>query len=181
MYHHRSSCFASAPLLLLIHDFLLASFFDTAATQIGSFKPDFRIFLTPVIEFLVSKKSPLLVNMYTYFIYVNNMGAVSLEYALLTSNKTVVSDGSNSYGNLFFLLLDTVYAALEKSRAGSVKIVVSETGWPTSGGTAASADNARTYVNNLIRIVKTGSPRRPELPIETYLLLDFDVSFQNNC
>ncbi|CAG7905460.1 unnamed protein product, partial [Brassica rapa] len=35
MSHHRSSCLASIPLLLLILSFLLASFFDTAAGQIG--------------------------------------------------------------------------------------------------------------------------------------------------
>ncbi|KAJ4866230.1 hypothetical protein Rs2_52247 [Raphanus sativus] len=48
----------------------------------GSFTPDFRIFLTPVIEFSGIRKSHLLVNLYTYFGYVNNMRAVSLEYAL---------------------------------------------------------------------------------------------------
>ncbi|XP_056865715.1 probable glucan endo-1,3-beta-glucosidase BG3 isoform X2 [Raphanus sativus] len=144
------------------------------------FTSNFRIFIDPVLSFLVIKKSPLLVNIDTYFTYVNTRD-LSLEYALLTSNKTLFSDGSYSYRDLFLTLLDTMYAALEESRAGSVKIVVAESGWPTSGGTAASEDNARTYVNNLIRIVKSGSPRRPELPIETYLLLDFDVSFQNNC
>ncbi|KAG2325600.1 hypothetical protein Bca52824_008328 [Brassica carinata] len=147
----------------------------------GLFTPNFRIFIDPVLSFLVSKKSPLLVNIYTYFTYINYIRDVSLEYALLTPNKTVVNDGSNSYGNLFLALLDTMYAALEESRAGAVKIVVSESGWPTAGGTAASVDNARTYVNNLIQIVKTGSPRRPERAIETYLLLDFDIKLVNNC
>ncbi|KAF3554995.1 hypothetical protein F2Q69_00014908 [Brassica cretica] len=137
----------------------------------GSFTPDFRIFfIDPVLSFLVSKKSPPAREYLTYFTYVNNMRDLSLEYALLISNKTVVNDGSNSYRNLFLAFLDTIYAALEKSIAGSVKIVVSESSWPTSGGTAASVDNARTYENNFIQIVKTGSPRRPERAIEAYIV-----------
>ncbi|KAF8051917.1 hypothetical protein N665_1645s0002 [Sinapis alba] len=129
----------------------------------GSFTPNFRVFIAPVIDFLVSKKSPLLVNIDTYF------------------NNTVVNDGLNIYRNFFVALLDTIYAALEELSGGAVKIVVSETGWPTAGGTAASVYNARTYVNNLIQIVKTGSPKRPERATETYLLLDFDIKLVNNC
>lgn len=150
----------------------------------GSFTPNFRIFIAPVINFLVSKKSPLLVNIYTYFTYANNMRDVRLEYALLTPSETVVTDGTNTYGiNLFVALLDTAYVALEKLRGGAVKIVVSESGWPTAGGTAASVYNARTYVKNLIQTVnsKTGTPRRPERVTETYLLLDFDIRLVNNC
>ena len=59
----------------------------------GIFTSNFRIFIDPVLSFLVSKKSPLLVNIDTYFIYANNMRDVSLEYALLTSYKNVVNDG----------------------------------------------------------------------------------------
>ncbi|CAN6829252.1 unnamed protein product [Brassica oleracea] len=149
----------------------------------GSFSPNFRIFIAPVINFLVSKKSPLLVNIYTYFTYVNNMRDVRLEYALLTPSETVVTDGSNTYRNLFFAILDTAYVALEELSGGAVKFVVSESGWPTAGGTAASVYNARTYVKNLIQTVnsKTGSPRRPERVTETYLLLDFDIRLVNNC
>lgn len=62
----------------------------------GSFTPNFRIFIAPVIDFLVIKKSPLPVNIDTYFIYANNMRDVSLEYALLTSYKNVVNDGQTN-------------------------------------------------------------------------------------
>lgn len=71
--------------------------------------------------------------------------------------------------------------ALEELSGGAVKIMVSESGWPTAGGTAASVYNARTYVNNLIQAAKTGTPRRPERATETYLLLDFYVKLVNNC
>ncbi|CAF1849733.1 hypothetical protein Bca4012_031409 [Brassica carinata] len=94
--------------------------------SIGSFTENFQIFIAPVIDFLVSKKSPLLVNIDTYFIYANNMRDVSFEYALLTSYKNVVNDGSNIYRNLFVALLDTIYAALEELSGGAVNIVVSE-------------------------------------------------------
>ncbi|CAN7013821.1 unnamed protein product [Brassica oleracea var. botrytis] len=162
----------------------MGAFTDTGfPPSSGSFTPNFRIFIAPVINFLVSKKSPLLVNIYTYFTYANNMRDVRLEYALLTPSETVVTDGTNTYQNLFVALLDTAYVALEKLSGGAVKIVVSESGWPTAGGTAASGCNARTYVKNLIQTVnsKTGSPRRPERVTETYLLLDFDIRLVNNC
>ncbi|KFK34963.1 hypothetical protein AALP_AA5G216700 [Arabis alpina] len=140
----------------------------------GTFTPEFQNFITPVIGFLSKKQSPLLVNIYPYFSYTDNMRDLRIEYALFASQFTIFTDGQNSYRNLFHGILDTFYAALEKTGGRSVEIVVSETGWPTAGGVAASVDNARTYVSNLVETVKSGSPRRPGRAVETYIYAMFD-------
>ncbi|KAJ4905032.1 hypothetical protein Rs2_18983 [Raphanus sativus] len=154
----------------------LGAFTDTYPPSRGRFKDEYRNFLQQVIGFLVNKRSPLLVNIYTYFGYIQDKKNIPLEFALLKPNKGF-NDPKNQlhYQNLFDANLDSVYAALEKSGGGSLEVVVSESGWPTQGeDPEASLPNAEAYVNNLRLSVQNGSPKRRGKPIETYIFAMFD-------
>ncbi|XP_021729174.1 glucan endo-1,3-beta-glucosidase-like [Chenopodium quinoa] len=137
---------------------------------------NYTSYITPIVKFITSNNSPLLVNIYTYFAYISNQHDINLNYALFMSPGTVVTDPNNgkNYQNLFDAMVDSIYAALAKVGAPNTAIVVSETGWPSAGGVAATVNNAGTYYRNLINHVKQGTPLKPGQAIETYLFAMFD-------
>ncbi|XP_028114386.1 glucan endo-1,3-beta-glucosidase, acidic-like [Camellia sinensis] len=131
-----------------------------------------KSFMEPIIQFLAANKSPLLANIYPYFAYNGDQQHITLPYARFTA-----SDDQSGYQNLFDAMLDAMYSAVEKAGGPGVEIVVSESGWPSDGGSAgATLDNAGTYYKNLIQHVNGGSgtPKRPGKAIETYLFAMLD-------
>ncbi|MCI02511.1 glucan endo-13-beta-glucosidase-like, partial [Trifolium medium] len=125
----------------------------------GVFSDQAKSYIQPIIDFLVSNGAPLLANVYPYFAYIDDKQSIPLDYALFKQQ------GNNDVGyqNLFDAQLDSIYAALEKVGGSNVKIIVSESGWPSAGEDSATTDNAKTYLANLINHVKSGNgtPKRP--------------------
>ncbi|GJN36883.1 hypothetical protein PR202_gb25819 [Eleusine coracana subsp. coracana] len=99
----------------------------------------------------------------------------SLNYATFQSGTTVRDTGNGLiYTNLFDAMVDSIYAALEKANAPNVRVVVSETGWPSAGGTGASVQIAQTYNQGLINHVSQGTPKRPGRPLEAFMFSMFN-------
>lgn len=174
----------------------------------ATFKSNVIPYIKPILEFLISTRAPLLVNVYPYFAYIEDKGKkINLSFALLQPNSGVYADGFY-YDNLFYAILDAVDVAMEKltgkapgvDKAGDSPkpgVLGSETGWKAmdatkrkppppiktkkSGGddeesdSVGTVENARIYNNNLMRIVKNGTPRNPDRrPIETYIFAMYD-------
>ncbi|KAL1569396.1 glucan endo-1,3-beta-glucosidase, basic isoform-like [Salvia divinorum] len=143
----------------------------------GAFRPEFReSFIDPIIKFLLKTHSVFLIDVYPYFAYASDPTNVPLDYALFTSKSVVVRDGAYKYQNLFHAMVDSVHAALEKAGGAKIKVVVTETGWPTAGGVGTTVSNAFTYNSNLFKSVTRGTPRRPRKPLDTYI---FDLIDEN--
>ncbi|CAM0954651.1 unnamed protein product [Alopecurus aequalis] len=144
----------------------------------NSFPPSNGVFAQPymadVARLLESTGAPLLVNVYPYFAYRDNPRDIQLNYATFQPGTTVRDDGNGLvYTCLFDAMVDVAYAALEKAGAPNVRVVVSESGWPSAGGFEATVDNARKYNQGLIDHVMGGTPRR-QGAIETYLFAMFN-------
>ena len=87
-----------------------------------------------MLDFLRKTSSYVMVNAYPFFAYSANSRSISLDYALFRPNSGVVdSNNGLKYTNLFEAQLDAVYSALGRLNYNDIKVVVSETGWPSKG------------------------------------------------
>ncbi|KQK05741.1 lichenase-2 [Brachypodium distachyon] len=130
-------------------------------------------FMGYVMRFLAKTRAPLMANIYPYLAWAYKPSAMDIRYALFTAPGPVIHDGPVAYQNLFDTTVDAFYAAMEKHDGRGVKLVVSESGWPSAGGVAATPENARVYNQHLIDHVGRGTPRHPG-PIETYIFSMFN-------
>uniref|UniRef100_A0A0E0K5R7 glucan endo-1,3-beta-D-glucosidase n=1 Tax=Oryza punctata TaxID=4537 RepID=A0A0E0K5R7_ORYPU len=156
----------------------------------GSYPPSAGVFreelaqavMKPMLDFLAQTGSYLMVNAYPFFAYSANADVISLDYALFRPNAGVLDSGSGlKYYSLLDAQLDAVFTAVSKlGNYNAVRVVVSETGWPSKGDAkeiGAAAANAAAYNGNLVRRVlsgNAGTPRRPDADMDVYLFALFN-------
>ncbi|KAI9126131.1 hypothetical protein K1719_002552 [Acacia pycnantha] len=134
--------------------------------------------MVPLLKFLQSTGSFLMLNVYPYYDYILANGAIPLDYALfrpLPPNKEAV-DGNTllHYTNVFDAVVDAAYFAMSYLNFTNIPILVTESGWPSKGGSSesdATLDNANTYNSNLVKHVlnNTGTPKHPGVAVSTYI------------
>lgn len=122
-----------------------------------------------------------MVNAYPYFAYRDNPKIISLEYALLGNATGVADPKGYTYTNMLDAQIDAVRSAIGSLGFGnrSIKIVVSESGWPSkgdSGETEATPQNARTYNTRLIERAQSnkGTPMKAKESIEIFVFSLFN-------
>lgn len=125
----------------------------------GEFNSDLPI--GPILNFLAQQNAPFMVNLYPFF----SPSTINLEYALGNADAPPVVDGGNGlvYHSLFDAMVDTVVAAMQKAGQGNVAVLITESGWASAGGFAATVANAQAYNTNLVNNVlgSSGTPVRP--------------------
>ncbi|CAA2986930.1 glucan endo-1,3-beta-glucosidase-like [Olea europaea subsp. europaea] len=143
----------------------------------GAFDPNIQPVLLPLLQFLQTSGSPLMVNVYPFFSYINNPQYISLDYALFRSSTPDI-DQNLAYTNMFDATVDAFVYAMEKVGFPGIPVVVTETGWPAAGGFAASPENALDYNANIVKrtVNNFGTPKRPGVGIEVFL---FDLFNEN--
>ncbi|CAH1451293.1 unnamed protein product [Lactuca virosa] len=147
----------------------------------GDFSGDVKPAIQQIAGFLANNGFPLLITAYPYFTYIHEPSSIQLPYVLFTSPDVVVRDGSLGYKNMFDVMVDAVYSALEKISAGDVEVVICESGWPWQGnGNFTMIELAQTYNQNLMNHVHgSGTPKRPYKNVETYVFALFNEDRKN--
>ncbi|KAJ7545083.1 hypothetical protein O6H91_09G106700 [Diphasiastrum complanatum] len=132
--------------------------------------------MQPLLEFLAQTESIFMINVYPFYAYKNEINNISLDYALFETNKGIIDNNTGLlYRNLFDAQVDAVFSALAAMGYKNLKVVVSETGWPSMGDATeaeiVNMNNAARYNGNLVQHVlgSSGTPLRPGAQIDTYI------------
>ncbi|KAH1129279.1 hypothetical protein J1N35_000657 [Gossypium stocksii] len=159
----------------------LSALQNSYPSSAGSFRPELiEPVFKPMLNFLRQTGSFLMVNAYPFFAYESNTDVISLDYALFRENPGVVDAGNGlRYFSLFDAQIDAVFAAMSALKYDDIRLVVTETGWPSKGDEneiGASVENAAAYNGNLVRRILTGggTPLRPKADLTVYLFALFN-------
>lgn len=134
--------------------------------------------LLPILQFLSKTESPLMMNLYPYYVFMQNKGVVPLDNALfrpVTPSKEMVDPNTLlHYTNVLDAMIDSAYFSMKNLNVTDVVVLVTETGWPSKGDSKepyATKDNADTYNSNLIKHVfdHSGTPLNPETTSSVFI------------
>lgn len=134
--------------------------------------------IVPLLQFLSRTGSPLMMNLYPYYVFMQNKGVVPLDNSLfkpLTPSKEMVDPNTLlHYTNVLDAMIDAAYFSMKNLNVTDVVVLVTESGWPSKGDSKepyATIDNADTYNSNLIKHVfdRSGTPFHPEITSSVYI------------
>uniref|UniRef100_A0A5B6YPR4 glucan endo-1,3-beta-D-glucosidase n=1 Tax=Davidia involucrata TaxID=16924 RepID=A0A5B6YPR4_DAVIN len=144
----------------------------------GEFRYDIKDHMVEIVKFLQANKSPFVVNIYPFINLYQDPG-YPFEFAFFNGSGKPVDDNGLIYTNAIEGNYDTLAWALKKAGVPDLKIVIGEVGWPTDGAKYANVTLAKRFYDGLLQKMasKTGTPLRPDQPIEAYLfsILDEDL------
>lgn len=151
---------------------------DTFPPSQAFFNQSLTSVMLPLLQFLSKTGSPLMMNLYPYYVFMQNKGVVPLDNSLfkpLTPSKEMVDPNTLlHYTNVLDAMIDAAYVSMKNLNVTNVVILVTESGWPSKGDSKepyATVNNADTYNSNLIKHVldRSGTPLHPEVTSSIYL------------
>ncbi|KAJ8761785.1 hypothetical protein K2173_004597 [Erythroxylum novogranatense] len=167
-----------------------------ASIILDSFPPSQSFFneswssvMLPLLQFLSKTGSPLMMNLYPYYVFMQNKGVVPLDNSLfkpLTPAEEMVDTNTLlHYTNVLDAMIDAAYFSMKKLNVTDVEVLVTETGWPAKGDSKepyATIDYADTYSSNLIKHVfdRRGTPLHPEVTSSLYIYELFNEDLRSS-
>ncbi|PPD84951.1 hypothetical protein GOBAR_DD18125 [Gossypium barbadense] len=151
---------------------------DTFPPSQAYFNQSLTSVMVPLLQFLSRTDSPLMMNLYPYYVFMENKGVVPLDNSLfkpLTPSKEMVDPNTLlHYTNVLDAMIDAAYVSMKNLNVTDVVVLVTESGWPSKGDSKepyATKDNADTYNSNLIKHVldRSGTPLHPEITSSVYI------------
>ncbi|KAK4764387.1 hypothetical protein SAY87_013825 [Trapa incisa] len=144
----------------------------------AAFNSSWNSIIYQLLQFLQNTNSSYMLNAYPYYGFNEGNGIFPLEYSLfqsLPAVKQIVDPNTLfHYNSMFDAMVDATHYSIEAMNFSGIPVMVTETGWPSSGGSNepdATVGNALAFNKNLIRRVLngTGPPSQPDQTINTYI------------
>lgn len=149
-----------------------------------TFKESVLVYMKPILDFFSQTGAPFYINAYPFLAYKSDPEHIDINYALFKPNSGVYDAKTGlHYDNMLDAQIDAAYAALEAAGYEKMEVMISETGWASSGDeneAGATVQNARTYNFNLRKRLfkKKGTPLRPKIMVKAYVFALFNENLK---